>query len=242
MVPGHDVAVEAEADHQAGTDARRPGRRRPGPAGRGDRAGQRCRVAAQAEMLGDQVLGPAGRTVNGTLGRSLSKAETVPSPPTATRQRQRGSAADRLTSADRSSGVQAISRAETDASQCARRAARPERKPRPMPELRLATIPTQSASPPSALARRRPAAGRVGSAAEDRDRFALLAVSVCASRRLRHPVLGRESYRASRGSRCRLSGIVAQRREPVHELAAVSHEALGLPAFASARAAFFVSC
>ena len=55
---------------------------------------------------------PAGKTVRGTLGCSLSRAETVPSPPTATRQRQRGSPADRLTSAARSSGVQAICVAE----------------------------------------------------------------------------------------------------------------------------------
>ncbi len=40
---------------------------------------------------------PAGKTVIGTLGRSLSRAETVPSPPTATRQRHAGSAAARLT-------------------------------------------------------------------------------------------------------------------------------------------------
>ena len=56
--------------------------------GRGDRPGQGPRVAPQAEVAGDEVLG-AGRHHGQRRAGAVrsSSAETVPSPPTATRQR-----------------------------------------------------------------------------------------------------------------------------------------------------------
>ena len=86
---------------------------------------------------------PVGRTVMGTVGRSLTRAATVPSPPAATRQRQPGSLAESATRSARSSSVQATRALRfRPASSWLRRST--SRRLAPRPEPGLATTPTQA--------------------------------------------------------------------------------------------------
>ncbi len=99
----------------------------------GDRPSRKC--------LANRFSVPAGNTLIGTAGRSLMSAATVPSPPTATKQRHASSRLELATTLERSAGVQATRTAILRCSRAlANRATRT--RPSPLPDPAFATIPT----------------------------------------------------------------------------------------------------
>ena len=102
----------------------------------------------------------------GTWGSSLTKAPRVPSPPTATRQRQRLSRLDSATMEARSAGVQAIWARRPDLRRALTSWQTLER-PLPRPEPALAAIPTQGRPLVMNEAGRGPRPGFVEASASD---------------------------------------------------------------------------